>query len=216
MNDPSAGLRARPACTAWGRGSSRARGHTEDLVNQRQSRNTSRLILTLALVAGLLGFWAHVGYAAKDKKASMPASVQEHAVVELEYTLTVDGAVVDSSQSHGPLKYEHGTRQLIPGLERELTGLHVGDSKEVTVKPADAYGEVDPTAVTEIPKAKLPKDTVPKVGMVLGGRDRDGHPFRARIMEIKVQTVRMDLNHPLAGKQLNFKVKVLSIAPAEH
>lgn len=172
--------------------------------------------IVIPLWAGISVLWPPHGYAADEKKrVPMPAaSVQGNMTVELEYTLTVDGKVVDSSVGHEPLKYVQGKSQIIPGLERELAGLHVGDSKEVTVKPADGYGELDPAAFIEIPKAQLPKENTPQVGMVIGGTDPSGYPFRARVSEVKDQTVTLDLNHPLAGKILNFKVKILSINPA--
>ena len=144
----------------------------------------------------------------------MPATVQDNVNVGLEYTLTVDGAVVDTTKERGPFHYVHGKGQMIPGLERELTGLHVGDSKEVTVNPADGYGEVDPAAFVEVPKEQLPKDMAPTVGMILKGVNPNGKNFRAKINEIKEKSVILDLNHPLAGKTLNFQVKITDISPA--
>ena len=149
-----------------------------------------------------------------EEPQAPPATVQDHMTVGLEYTLTVDGAVVDTTKERGPFHYIHGQGQMIPGLERELTGLHVGDSKEVAVSPADGYGEVDPAAFVEVPKAQLPKDMTPTVGMILRGVNPDGKNFRAKINEIKDTSVVLDLNHPLAGKTLNFQVKVTDIAPA--
>ena len=145
----------------------------------------------------------------------MAAAVQDNMDVGLEYTLTVDGAVVDSTEGRSPLHYIHGRGQIVPGLERQLAGLHVGDSKEVTVKPEDGYGSVDPAAVVEIQKSQLPADVTPAEGMVLRGVNPDGKTFRASIKEIKGQTVVLDLNHPLAGKTLVFKVKVTEIGPAQ-
>ena len=152
--------------------------------------------------------------AAPAEGSSTPATVQDNVKVGLEYTLTVDGAVVDTTKERGPFHYVHGKGQMIPGLERELTGLHVGDSKEVTVSPADGYGEVDPAAFVEVPKEQLPKDVAPTVGMILRGVNPDGKNFRAKINEIKEKSVVLDLNHPLAGKTLNFQVKVTDISPA--
>jgi len=152
--------------------------------------------------------------AAAAEQPSMPAAtVQNNMNVGLDYTLTVEGAVVDTTKERGPFHYVHGKGQLIPGLERELTGLHVGDSKKVTVSPADGYGEVDPAAFVEVPKTQLPKDMAPTVGMILRGVNPDGKNFRAKINEIKDTSVVLDLNHPLAGKTLNFQVKVTDIAP---
>ena len=142
------------------------------------------------------------------------STIQDHMDVNLEYTLTVDGAVVDSTDGKSPFHYVHGQQQIIPGLERQLAGLHVGDTKELTVSPEEGYGPVDPAAVVEVPKTQLPKDVTPTIGMVLRGVNPDGHSFSAKITQMKENAVIMDLNHPLAGKTLNFKVKVIGIAPA--
>ena len=144
----------------------------------------------------------------------MAATVQNNMDIGLEYTLTVEGNVVDTTEGRGPFHYIQGRGQLIPGLERELTGLHVADTKEVAIKPEDAYGPVDPAAFVEVPKEQLPKDMTPTVGMILRGVNPDGKNFRAKINEIKDTTVVLDLNHPLAGKTLNFQVKVTNISPA--
>ncbi len=149
-----------------------------------------------------------------QKGSSIPLTVQDNMTVGMEYTLLSDGAVVDSSEGKGPLHYVPGRGQIIPGLERQLVGLHVGDTKEVTVSPEEGYGKVDPTAVIEVAKSQLPSDTTPTAGMVLRGMNPDGQSFRARVTEVKKDTVMLDLNHPLAGKTLTFKVKITEIAPA--
>ncbi len=135
--------------------------------------------------------------------------------VKIEYSLTVDGAVVDSSEGKEPLQYRHGQHQLVPGLERELVGLHVGDAKEVVVQPSDAYGQINPASIVEVPKQQLPSGVTPQVGMVLRGVNPDGQAFRAKVQAVKKESVVLDLNHPLAGKTLNFKVKVIDIQPAK-
>ena len=142
------------------------------------------------------------------------ASIQDNMLVRFEYILTVDDKVFDSSQGKGPMNYVHGRGEIIPGLEREMSGMHVGDSKEITIKPQDAYGDVNPAAVIEVQKIQLPQGTEPQVGMILSGRDPEGHTFQARIAQLKEKSVMLDMNHPLAGKTLHFKVKVTEVAPA--
>lgn len=141
------------------------------------------------------------------------ATIQDNRDIGLEYTLTVEGNVVDTTQDRGPFHYIHGQGQLIPGLERELAGLHVGDAKEVTIPPEDGYGLVDPAAFVEVPKDQLPSEVTPTVGLVLRGVNPDGKSFRAKVNEVKDKSVVLDLNHPLAGKTLNFQVKVTNISP---
>ena len=151
--------------------------------------------------------------AAQQAGQAMAVAVGEGAVVELEYTLTVDGKVVDTNAGKEPLSYVQGRGQLISGLERELNGLTAGQSKDVTLSPKDGYGEVDPEAFITVSREQLPKGVAPKIGMVLRGSRPDGKPFQARIHEVHEKNVTLDLNHPLAGKTLHFQVKVLRIGP---
>ena len=145
-----------------------------------------------------------------------PVTIAEHMTVAMDYTLTVDGKVVDSSEGKKPLQYVQGSRQIIPGLERQLVGLRVGDTKDVTVKPEDGYGPVDPAAVIQVKKEQLPPDMKPQIGMMLQGKTGEGRPFRATIREVHPDGgATLDLNHPLAGKTLQFKVKVVSITPPQ-
>jgi len=153
--------------------------------------------------------------AAPPKETSMAPAVADNMSVGMEYTLTSDGVVMDSSTGKGPFHYVHGHKQIVPGLERQLTGLHVGDTKEITVTPEEGYGKVDPAAFVEVQKTQLPKDVTPTVGMVLRGVNPDGQSFRAKVNAVKDTSVVLDLNHPLAGKTLNFKVKITDITPAK-
>ena len=167
-------------------------------------------IATLALSAGPAG--------AVPAEETFPPLAPESVIqkdmdVGIEYTLTVDGVVVDSTEGAGAWHYIHGRQQMIPGLERQLEGLHVGDERDITVGPVEGYGEVDATLFVEIPKSDLPPDATPTVGMVLRGVNPDGKSFQARIAEIKPETVMLNLNDPLAGRTLHFKVKVVDIAP---
>jgi len=137
--------------------------------------------------------------------------ITDGKAVKLNYTLSVDGKVVDSSDGAEPLQYVHGQKQLIPGLERQLEGMKVGDEKEADIKPEDAYGDINPKAYAEIPREKLPPGDL-KVGMQLHTTGQDGQPVFATISKVKKDSVVMDFNHPLAGKKLHFKVKIVSIA----
>lgn len=143
------------------------------------------------------------------------AAIQDGVAVAIEYVLTVDGSVVDSSEGRGPLRYTQGRDEIIPGLERQLSGLHVGDRKDVTVAPEDGYGPVEQAAYVAVSKDQLQKDVTPELGMVLRGMGQDGRAFSARIREIGEENVTLDLNHPLAGKTLQFAVKIVEIAPGQ-
>ena len=137
--------------------------------------------------------------------------VADGKTVSFDYTLTVDGAVVDNSQGKKPLQYVQGQKKIILGLEKQLAGLKIGDQKKIVVSPEEAYGKVDPKAVQEVDRALIPKDTPLTVGTILEATDPSGHAFPAKITEIKDKTVMLDLNHPLAGKELTFDVKIVDI-----
>ena len=173
-------------------------------------------IAMVSCLLGTIGLWSvevkGADDVAKPVETQMAAAVENGMTVQLEYTLTVDGQVVDSSEGREPLSYVQGSGQIIPGLERQLNGMHAGESKSVTVTPEEGYGAVDPKAVVTVRKDQLPPDLAPEVGMMLRGTSRDGQPFRARIQQIAGDDVTLDLNHPLAGKTLEFKVTVKGVS----
>lgn len=137
--------------------------------------------------------------------------VKDGMMISMEYTLKgPDGKVIESSKGREPLKYVHGQRMMIPGLEKELTGMKVGGQKNVTVKPEDAYGPINAKAFEEVPKEKLPPDGL-KVGAILAAKSPDGQVVPMRVHEIKEKTVVMDMNHPMAGKTLVFDIKIVDI-----
>lgn len=134
--------------------------------------------------------------------------------VTLDYTLTVDNKEVETSVGKTPLSYMVGARNIIPGLEAQLNGMHMKEEKVINVASKDAYGDVDPKAFKEFPVTSLPKGMAPKVGMVLQATAPDGSRFPAIISEVKDDKVVLNFNHPLAGKALTFKVKILNIEDA--
>ena len=138
-------------------------------------------------------------------------TVQNGSNVSIEYTLKDEGGqVLDTNKGKSPLTFTQGQQQIIPGLERELIGMHAGDEKKVVVKPEDAYGPIVPNAQTEVPKDAVPKEGL-KVGTALMARSGSGETRPVVVKEIKENTVVLDLNHPLAGKTLFFDVKVLGV-----
>ena len=138
-------------------------------------------------------------------------AVADGKTVSFDYILTVDGAVVESSQGKKPLQYVHGQKKIIPGLEKQLAGLKIGDEKKIVVPAEEAYGKVDPKAVQEVDRSLIPKDIPLTVGTILESTDPSGHTFPAKVKEIKEKTVLLDFNHPLAGKELTFQVKIEDI-----
>ena len=143
-----------------------------------------------------------------------PTVVADDVVVSLDYTLTVENEIMDSSEEGEPLEFLVGHQNVIPGLERQLYGMTIGDSKEVDVAAADAYGTVDPEAVVNIPRDQFPADIPLEVDIQLQVKDMDGDIMDARIVEISADSVRLDFNHPLAGQDLHFSVKVVDLRAA--
>lgn len=151
--------------------------------------------------------FAQAGTEKGEKKMSVAAGRK----VSIEYTLKLnDQSVIDSNVGLEPLNYTHGSQQIIPGLEKELEGMKIGDSRHVTVKPEDGYGEINEKAVVEVSKDMIPEEAL-KVGTPLQGQNADGQSIMATVKEIKEKTVVLDHNHPLAGKTLIFDVKILDI-----
>jgi len=144
-----------------------------------------------------------------------PDVVADDVVVSLEYTLTVDGEIVDSTEGDDPIEFLQGHENIISGLEQQLYGLKVGDKKQVSVLAKDAYGEIDPDAVIDVPRRDIPKDIPIKLGVELTVKNEDGEMLDARITSIGKDTVQLDFNHPLAGKNLNFDVTVVGLREAE-
>jgi len=140
--------------------------------------------------------------------------VQDGQVVSMEYTLRVDGEVLDSSAGHGPLEFLQGAGNIIPGLEQELYGMALGESKKVIVQPEDGYGEFDPQAFVDVPRDQFPSDIPMEEGVEIQVTDESGQPMSARIDFVSDDSVRLDFNHPLAGKELHFDMKIVSMRDA--
>ena len=134
-------------------------------------------------------------------------------VVSLNYTLTVDNEIVDSS-GEKPLEYLPGYNNLIPGLEAALDGMLVGETREVAVPPDQAYGEYDPEATYVLPKSQFPPSFDLRIGVPLRVRADNGKILNARIVHLDGDSVKIDLNHPLAGKTLHFRASIAAIRPA--
>jgi len=168
-----------------------------------------------ALIFGVLVFKLLVAanaVAAEESKNN--AVIKDGMLVSLQYTLSgEDGKMIESNQGKEPLRYVQGQHNMIPGLERELTGMKVGEEKHVIVKPEDGYGLADPRAVQEVSKDRVPPEGQ-KVGAILTARNPQGMPIPVRVVEVKEKTVVLDFNHPMAGKTLVFDVKVLDIQTA--
>ncbi len=133
--------------------------------------------------------------------------------VKVDYTGKLeDGTVFDTSEGKAPLEFEVGSGRIIKGFDDALIGMEKGQEKDIKISSADAYGSPNPQLVQKIPKEKLPAGQEPKKGMVLSLATPDGKRMPARIKEVSDKDITIDLNHPLAGKDLNFRIKLVDIA----
>jgi FKBP-type peptidyl-prolyl cis-trans isomerase SlyD len=140
--------------------------------------------------------------------------VQDGQVVSMEYALHVDGELIDQSEKDEPLEFIQGEGHIIPGLEQAIYGLTVGDAKSVVVSAKEGYGEFDAEAFTEVPRDQFPSDFPLNPGVELQVKTDEGEILAARIESVGDEAVRLDFNHPLAGKELHFAIKVLALRQA--
>jgi FKBP-type peptidyl-prolyl cis-trans isomerase SlyD len=152
----------------------------------------------------------------QDGMSSDDLSVRDGLVVSLAYTLRLDdGDEIDSAESDDPLVYLHGAQNIIPGLEQVLTGLKVGDARDVSVSPGDAYGEMDPDAFELVPYDAFPADVDLEEGMGLHMVENGtGRQMEAYVSELRDDGALLDLNHPLAGETLHFNVEIVGLRRA--
>ena len=134
--------------------------------------------------------------------------------VKVDYTGSFDdGTVFDDSEKHGqPLEFEVGSGQVIKGFDDAVLGMKKGEEKKIVIPAKEAYGEVRAELNKKVPRQQLPQDQEPKVGMVLAIGMPNGQQFPARIIAVTKDDVTLDLNHPLAGKTLHFRLKVAEIS----
>ena len=141
--------------------------------------------------------------------------IEKDKVVSFNYKLTLEnGEVVDSSEGREPLSFLVGAGQIIPGLEEELIGLHVGDTKEVKVEPEKAYGEKDDRLVQTINRSQVPDSVDLELDMVLRGQSESGEVVEGKVVGMEDDSVEIDFNHPLAGEPLTFDVEIVDIREA--
>ncbi len=132
--------------------------------------------------------------------------------VKVHYTGKLeDGSVFDSSREREPLEFELGGGMMIKGFDTAVTGMQVGESKTAEIPAGEAYGEHNAEMVIEVPKAQLPPDLKPEVGQQLGMQQPNGQSVPVRVTQVKEESIEIDANHPLAGKDLIFELELVEI-----
>lgn len=135
--------------------------------------------------------------------------------VRLHYTGTLtDGTTFDSSEGRDPLEFVVGSGQIIPGLDKAIPGMAVGDKKVVEIPCAEAYGESNPEARQAIPRSEIPAHIPTEPGTQLQMQSPDGQVIPVTVVEVSETEVTLDANHPLAGKDLTFAIELVGIDAA--
>jgi len=138
--------------------------------------------------------------------------VKNGDTVRIHYTGTLtDGSVFDSSEGREPLEFTVGSGQVIAGMDAGLPGMTVGDKKRLEIPSVDAYGPLNPEARQAIPREGIPDDIPLELGTQLQMQSPEGHVLPVTVVEVTDATVTLDANHPLAGKDLNFDIELVSI-----
>jgi peptidylprolyl isomerase len=139
--------------------------------------------------------------------------VENGMFVSVNYTGTLNnGEQFDSSKGRPPLEFKVGDGQMIKGFDAAVVGMSLNEKKTFTLAPSDAYGDRNEDYMHEFPKADIPPEINPEVGRTLSLTSPEGHPILARVVGIDEEKVTFDLNHPLAGQSLTFKIEVVGIS----
>ena len=144
----------------------------------------------------------------------MSETVQDNMVVTLDYILTVDEEIMESTDDGEPIEFIQGIGQIIPGLESALYGMKLGEKKTVVIEPENAYGDYDPESLEIAKKEEFSEEIPLDVGTFMDLSDDEGEVLSAQIIEKDEDTVTLDFNHPLAGKTLTFEITLSSLRPA--
>jgi FKBP-type peptidyl-prolyl cis-trans isomerase 2 len=132
--------------------------------------------------------------------------------VKVHYTGTFDdGEVFDSSREAQPLEFEIGAGQVIPGFDQAIQGMEVGESKQVRIPEADAYGEYNPEMVFTTDHSQFEEGVSPEIGQQFQAQTPDGQPMLLVVKDVSEEGIVMDANHPMAGKDLNFDLELVEI-----
>ncbi len=140
--------------------------------------------------------------------------IAENTVVTIDYTLKDDNGTVLDSSNDGQFAYLHGANNIIPGLENALTGKSSGDEVNVTVSPAEGYGERNDSMVQAVPRDMFDSEQEIQVGMQFHAQSPEGEMIVVTVTDVEGDDITVDGNHPLAGKNLNFGVKVVDVREA--
>ena len=141
------------------------------------------------------------------------SNIQEGQKVSVHYIGKLDdGTEFDNTRFRGqPLSFEIGAGQIIAGFDQALRDMNVGETKNIQLSPEEAYGKIFPDRIHPIPRESFPPEFVFEIGKVVQGQNELGQPVLATVTSFEESSVMLDFNHPLAGKNLNFEIELLSV-----
>src|SRR6056297_496405 len=200
-----------PSCSA----------RAEPCMNAGEGKDSSRRPVCESARARVPRESADAGIRTRCDPANSPSQAMEHRMtqvkegdtVRIHYTGTLnDGATFDSSEGRDPLEFTVGSGQIIPGLDKAMPGMAVGEKKTVEVPADEAYGQPDPNAHQAVPRAEIPDDIPLELGTQLQVQTPQGQVMPVTVVEVTEEQVTLDANHPLAGKDLTFAIELVEIA----
>ena len=145
--------------------------------------------------------------------------ISKNTVASVTYSLEVEGELIEKTDKNDPLVFLVGVGSMIPGFERQLLGKEAGDTYKITIDPEEGYGEADPEAIVDLSKdifmvdGKLQEEMLVE-GKVVPMQDQNGNPLQGVVVEVGDDSVKMDFNHRLAGKTLEFAGEVIEVREA--
>ena len=144
------------------------------------------------------------------------SQVKENNTVKVNYTGKLsNGQIFDTSEGKEPIEFTLGQGKLIPGFEKGLIDMKLNEKKTITIPQEEAYGDVNKDLIQEVQKTELPQDMAPEVGMGLVSKSPDGQEMNLMVVEVRDESIVIDGNHPLAGKELIFDLEVVEIKETE-
>lgn len=143
-------------------------------------------------------------------------TVEKGKKIKMEYELAIDGGdLIESSASRGPIEYIHGGGMMLPGLESRIEGLTVGDEKEGVIPAVEAYGTEDTLPTKTMTRNEFPAGAEISDGQVFEAKDPNGNPVKFHVVSVDGDEITVRFDHPLAGKDIRFKVKILNISEGD-
>lgn len=148
--------------------------------------------------------------------ASDNHAAQAGDTVRIHYTGTLsDGTVFDSSEGRDPLEFTLGSGQVIKGFDDGVTGMAVGEKKSINIPCDDAYGPINPAMMQDVPRSQIPDEIPLELGLMLQMQGPDGHVLPVKVVNLTDDSVTLDANHELAGKDLTFALELVAIGASE-